>query len=409
MRGISGSIYIASWIKKRCGTVDSGRTYLSIITRFFGWCAVAPEELASAWKKVKYEENYRMREQFIDEWTEKIEHFIYSNLEDRTPLTRNTAMGVIISFFKHHKIPVDPEYMKHAYVKFHNRDLKREEIRRVLENAHIRDRTFFLMMVESGLRPNTLVQLRYKHIKRDFETDTVPMMIELPSELLKDRVEARWTFIGEDAFRTLKEYLKPQIPLQNEDLIFQPERNDAKHPYLRPQTFSNKFRKIALKLGISEDEEKGKPRQIRLYGLRKYFMNNIRCDTAFREFWMAHKTTQTHYVSRDVERHREEYAKAYENLRIYKTIDSTHSHKIEEQTRKIEDQASRIEELEEKLKETKEVLDWMQKREDQGVIDKMAQTILENVYEEDEDMQRVFLRAMEKDLKRNWKRMKKKS
>ena len=138
-------------------------------------------------------------------------------------------------------------------------------------------------------------------------------------------------------------------------------------------------------------------------------MNNIRCDTAFREFWMGHKTTQTHYVSRDVERHREEYGKAYENLRIYKTIDSTHSHKIEEQTRKIEDQASRIEELEEKLKETKEVLDWMQKREDQGVIDKMAQTILENVYEEDEDMQRVFLRAMEKDLKRNWKRMKKKS
>jgi hypothetical protein len=146
-------------------------------------------------------------------------------------------------------------------------------------------------------------------------------MIELPSELLKDRVSARWTFIGEDAFKSLKEYLKTRIPLKNEDLIFTPERSDVKREYLAPTTFTNKFGGIALKLGITEREEKGKPRKIRLYCLRKYFNNELRYegfDPAYKEFWMGHETTQTHYISRDVEKHREIYAKAYTSLRIYK-------------------------------------------------------------------------------------------
>jgi thioesterase domain-containing protein len=111
----------------------------------------------------------------------------------------------------------------------------------------------------------------------------------------------------------------------------------------------------------------------------------------------------------DVERHREEYAKVYENLWIYKFVDSAQANKIEEQARKVEDQASRIERLEEKLKETQEVLVWMQKREGERVIDNMAKRILESVSEEDEDMQAIFLKAMEKDLERHRKRKKKRS
>jgi len=290
MRHISANSSIAIWIKKASGSETTTRNYLNSIKHFFEWSQITPDQLVSTWKKAKYNRDARIKERFIEDWTEKIERYVYENLKGLTPLTINTKLSIVVSFFKHHRILIYPEYKKHAYVKYHNRDLKREEIKRILQNVNIRDRTFFLMMVESGLRPNTLVQLRYKHIKKDFEGDRTPMMIELPSELLKDRVEARWTFIGEDAYNTLKEYLKPKLPLKNEDLIFTPERRDMKHSYLVPSTFTNKFRKIALKLGISETEEKGKPRQIRLYGLRKYFMNNIRCDTAFREFWMGHKT-----------------------------------------------------------------------------------------------------------------------
>ena len=310
---------VTFWLKKACGSEVSSGDYRRRIERFFEYFDTEPDNLLLAWKKVKYD--YRLREKFIDEWTEKIEDYVYNKYENYAPATRMQELAVAVSFFKHHRISVEPDREKHAYVKYHNRDITKEEIRRILEHANIRDRTFFLMMLESGLRPNTLVQLRYKHIKKDIETNRVPMMIELPSELLKDRVSARWTFIGEDAFKSLKEYLKTRIPLKNEDLIFTPERSDVKRECLVPTTFTNKFGGIALKLGITEREEKGKPRKIRLYCLRKYFNNELRYegfDPAYKEFWMGHETTQTHYVSRDIEKHREIYAKAYTSLRIYK-------------------------------------------------------------------------------------------
>ena len=144
-------------------------------------------------------------------------------------------------------------------------------------------------------------------------------MIDLPSELLKDRVEHRWAFIGEDGFKTLRDYLKPRLlSIKNDDLIFLPRRSD--YSTVSRDSFSGIFSKLVLKLGIAESTGHRKPKQIRLYCLRKYFMNNVRYegfDHTFKEFWMGHKTTQTHYVSRNIERHREEYAKAYSNLRIY--------------------------------------------------------------------------------------------
>jgi len=174
-------------------------------------------------------------------------------------------------------------------------------------------------MAESGQRPNTLVQLRYRHIKEDFEARRRPMKIDLPSQILKDRVANRFTFIGEDGFNSLREYLSTRMPLDDNEVIFQPEKPYAKTEYLSPDTFSNKFSRVALKLKLTKIEEKGKPKPLRLYCLRKYFRNRIQVsDTSFREFWMAHSLgTDEHYITRDPEKHREEYRKAYQNLRIF--------------------------------------------------------------------------------------------
>ena len=318
----STSESIAIWLKKVCGSENSAKTYLPKIKRFFDHVGTQGDELVARWKKLKYD--LRLREEFLDKWTDKIESYIYFNFQDYTSGSRMQELAVIVSFFKNccaRGIPVSPKWEKHTFVKYHNRDIKREEIKRILEHSSKRDKAFFLMLTESGLRPETLVQLRYKHIKEDFEANRTPMKIDLPSELLKGRVEHRWNFIGEDGFKVLKEYLKPRLPLKHEDLVFIPRRKDAPNTLLTRNTFSVIFSNLALKLGIAERTEKGKPKTIRLYCLRKYFMNNARYegfDHTFKEFWMGHKTTQTHYVSRDIERHRKEYAQAYRNLRIYR-------------------------------------------------------------------------------------------
>ena len=305
------------WHKK---TVHSKRRPMQTVERlnqFFMAVKSTPGAVMKEWRKARYD--YRMREMFIDEWSEKIEAYYYDLKDDYAPETKHSIITPVISYFKHSKIPVDPDIQERIYVKYHNRDISKEEIARILEHASLRDRTFFLWMAESGQRPYTLVQLRYKHIREDFEAHRIPMKIDLPAELIKDRVGHRFTFVGEDGYGSLKEYLAPRGALKDEDLIFQPERPERmKNSFLGPTTFSNAFSRIVVKLGLDKPIKGGKPKSLRLYCLRKYFRNNIRVrDVAYREFWMGHTFgTDEHYLTRNVERHREEYSKAYDSVRV---------------------------------------------------------------------------------------------
>jgi hypothetical protein len=82
------------------------------------------------------------------------------------------------------------------------------------------------------------------------------MKVELPSEILKDRISSRFTFVGEDAFKLLKEYLSLRTSIKDDDLILQPEvKARMKKPYLSPETFSNKFSDLVLELGLVEHTE----------------------------------------------------------------------------------------------------------------------------------------------------------
>ena len=305
---------VTSWLNTACGTDKSRKGYLWDIKKFFDAMKTDPETLVTTWKKVKYD--LRLRDEFVEEWTEKIESYAY-NGTDKAPKTSLREMATVTSFFHKLKIPVDPQRRKHTFVRFHNRDIQKEEVRQILENSDLRDRCFFLLMLESGLRPDTMVQLKFVNIRKDFEKGKVPMMIKLPSEIVKDRTEPRFTFCGEDAFHTLDEYLRPRMPLKDDDLLFLKERKDERTEHVSAEAFSTKFGIIARKIGLVKDDGVRRPKEIRLYCLRKFFNNNLRCDRSYVEYWMSHKTVQTMYVSHDVERHREEYAKGYESLRVF--------------------------------------------------------------------------------------------
>jgi integrase len=298
--------------------------YVHAIRRFVDFAKkydVDVENLKETYRRAKYQ-GEKAREQFLDKVQDVVEMFL-SNMKalNYPPLRVKHDMSVISSYLKKGcgirdiEVPIP----KRVFVKYHNRDITKEEIRKILEHCSIRDKAFFILMVESGLRPNTILQLRYKHVKDDFEKGVVPMRILLPSEILKDRISSRFTFIGEDGFRILKEYLSPRMPLQDNDLLFLPEKpHKATHETVGVSAMSQKFNKLVLKLKLDTPIQKGKPKSLRLYCLRKYFWNNMRCDTSFKSFWFCHSSIDDHYISTmDIERHREEYRKGYPYLRIY--------------------------------------------------------------------------------------------
>ena len=353
MKRIEDYKTVEIWIKKACGSENTIPRYLGIFRDFLEYCEENPDEIIKEWKAVRYD--WKERQRFIDKWTEEIENF-YILLEDASKTKHNKAY-VAISFFKHHKIPIDDvDIPKNSYITYHNRDMTKEEIRKVLEHSGLRERTFDLMMSESGLRPNTLVQLKYRDIREDFEANRIPMKINIRPEILKDRIEGRFTFIGIDAFNSLKEYLSTRN-IGDDDYIFQKKSSRYNTEYICPEAFSTYFSRIIRKIGLRDIEtEYGKPKRIRLYCLRKYFRNNMKIqDTNFREFWMCHRfDSDEHYITLDTEKHREEYTKGYEYLRIYENngniIDKEQIEVNKALQKQIREDRDRIAELENLVK-----------------------------------------------------------
>jgi len=336
MRDLSRYETVNVWLSTTTNSTTTRVKYSGRFGKFLDHTGINPDELVQEWKQVKYK--YPKNEMFMDKYTDIVQNY-YAMLcgkNNLAPITPNSSVTPIMSFFNFHRIHIKIRKQKNVYIKYHNRDLKKDEIKRILEHSSIREKAFYLIMAESGLRPRTIVQLKYKHIKEDFESDRIPMKIDVPAEIVKDRVGNRFTFIGQDGHNALKEYLSIRDRLGYDDYLFVKERNTGTESHPSPETFANTFSKTVLKLQLTQRTEKGKPKPLRLYCLRKYFRNNIRVqDTAFRKFWMGRSFgTDEYYITRDVERHREEYEKAYPNLRI-----------SDKPNPKLEDLEKKVEEL----------------------------------------------------------------
>jgi integrase len=308
------------------------------------------ETLKDAYREAKYKGEME-REKFLDKLHDAIEDYVcFVKTQKFSNMHVKLVVSIVSSYVKKgcgiRDIEID--IPRRTFPIFHNRDITKEEIKTILEHATLRDRAFFLMMVESGLRPSTLLGLRYKYIKQDYEKNVIPMKIELPSELLKDRISERWTFIGEDGFKVLKEFLSTRKDIADNDFLFLPERpSSTKGEVPSESAMSNKFNRIILKLGLDVAMGKGKPKSVRLYNLRKYFFNNMKCDSAYRNYWFCHKSIDDSYISRQEDKHREEYAKGYKFLRVFQATDV--DVRIEALTNELKAKDQRILELEKKL------------------------------------------------------------
>ena len=299
-------------------------SYRDTLEAFDAFCKTQGKDFSSVvteWREARLSDSRRAEIIFVDEWQDVVRAFHTHIKPKYASLSTKQFLSIVKSFFKYNKIPVDIDLPKHTFVTFHNRDLNKNDIRLIVSRSSVRNRALWLMLAESGMRVGTAINMKYEWIKQDFEKQRLPMRINTPSQFMKDHVGERWTFIGEDGFKALQEYLKPRLPLKDDDYVFALEKpsktQQAQHSQFTIQNVSVTFGQTVRKLKLDQTTTKGKPAHIRLHGLRKYFRNNCRADWSYREFWMGHSIgTDEHYISRNPEDHYPLYAKAYEELRV---------------------------------------------------------------------------------------------
>lgn len=269
-----------------------------------------------------------------------------------SPSTQQNVIATIKSFFKYNSLPLGYIPSTREYARFHNRPITKEEIKLIIKEAQPREKAYYSLMVQSGLRPQTISNLKIGDLENLLEENTlIPCLITIRQEITKGKYSEYFTFTAEESIQYIKEYLKRQRkqPLTPEEYLF--TMQNGKTP-VKPDVINHTFARTIKKLrkeniiDFKTDTEtvNNKIRtnnKIKLYNLRKYFRNNNHADWDYKNFWMGHISklgVDKHYIDtsttpENIKKHKQIYK---EKAMPYLKIETTTPDEIIQTATKLE-------------------------------------------------------------------------
>jgi len=340
---------VESWLDNvgtsHSNSIKTRQEYKLWFGEFCAFVQKTPEEIAK-----DYESSMLTERQLMRKYAQYISAFSAS-LHNRgfAPCSIGSGVGAVRSFFKYNDLALGYVSSVRMRVIYHNRDITHDEVKLILDSSRPRERAFFAVMAQSGLRPDTICNLRYKHIKEDLASHVIPCKIDVPEEIAKGKYHPYFTFIGEEAVHYLESYLYTRRNLTDEDFLFVKQgTNDRTDPKSISGLFGRTLQKLLISGKIQvEQKQKNKPRNIRLYNLRKWFRKHAnQAGFEFVQFWMGHTVNagqDEHYRPTDVEYHRKLYSeKAMPFLRLEKATPTETEKTIVELKKQLEERDKQI-------------------------------------------------------------------
>jgi site-specific recombinase XerC len=355
--------------------------YKRVWARFSGYVGLTAEEIVLDYDRSNDRNVMRKHARLIRSWIVKLSKDGLSNTSIKV------MVGAIKSFYKYNDLPLGHVPQAMSGIVYHNRDITKEEIVQIMALVKPREKAFFAVMTQSGLRPHTIKQLRLKNLE---DLDKIPCKIEVPREIAKGKYGSYVTFIGPDALKYLKQYFAIRKNLNASSLLFC-AHDDPNKP-VNVKDMSRAFRLAARKLeksgAIEFEIRKGKPSELRLYNLRKFFRkyaNQMGFENV--NYLMGHtiRGSDANYKPQDSEFYRGLYAeKAMPFLRleaptptetteIIETLRKEHQKEIEAIKAQYEKRLERIENMivpkvraiTDWQAEAKRIKEWIEKHPDE--------------------------------------------
>jgi integrase len=333
--------------------------YPRYLTIFCNFAQTSPEEILKEYETTEEKVFKRKYAMLLKAWI--------SSLSDgsRAPGTIADHVKAIKSFFMYNDLALG--YLPRAPDKivYHNRDIEKEEVGAIINVARPREKAFFAFMAQSGLRPDTICKLKFK----DLETlDKVPCMVNVTEENTKGEYGAYFTFIAKDTIKYLNDYLSTRTKTSPSDYVFMNVSETGPMHRSNPSRIFQDLAQDLRKTGKLQYETKveGKPAELRMYTLRKYFRNQASpAGSDYVNFWMGHALPQSsdkHYFpgkgerkpsENIIEKHRKLYA---EKAMPFLRLGSDTPTETENLKQKFQEQSNDIENLRKELAETKNLL-----------------------------------------------------
>lgn len=165
------------------------------------------------------------------------------------------------SFFKANHVPLSVE-LKRPAAKRENTTLPEDEkLQAWVHRIHSKTlKALALFLVDSGARDGSLLRLKYRHIKEEYEAGKVPCRVDFPAGITKGAI-AYTGFVGVDALAAIKDMLRERSvrengrALEDNDFVFvtkhgKPISKTSAIQYL--QTYARHAGLIKSKTGLKE-------------------------------------------------------------------------------------------------------------------------------------------------------------
>lgn len=243
--------------------------------RFFKWINENPDILL---------EKCSVNDQAIHDVTSEIDDFIgdlrASGLADGT--ISNYVKGVK-AVFKANNLSIALPYRVTRRIKYPDRAPTPEELTKIIDLANIRGKVIVSLLALGGFRVGTLVELQYRHIKKDYEEGRAPIHVHVESEITKGKYSDYDTFIGGEAIEYLKAYLKAR---EKGTYYMSPEQIEDDSPLIRDE-HSNKVRPVSttcihqiihrlyIRAGLIEKNNSRRRYELRVHSIRKFFRTQL--------------------------------------------------------------------------------------------------------------------------------------
>ena len=236
------------------------------------------------------------------------QYYMQLKAEQKAPKTVGVWIAMIKSFYRVNNIVLPLTRKLGGKGRSRDRAPTPDELQRVVDIADLRGKVIITMQALGSFREGTLSQLRYRHIKHDYERDVIPIHVHVEAEITKGKYHDYDTFLGKEAADYLRAYLEerqkgspcgkiPPETISDDTPLIRDRRSKAPKPVYPGQIY-DEVHKLYYKTGLL-GEKRFNRYEVRPHSIRKFFRTQLAAlgvDRDYIEYMMGHTISTYHDI-----------------------------------------------------------------------------------------------------------------
>lgn len=236
----SESIFnMAKYLRRSSSSRNTLRNYVWGVSQFCKWAGRAPDDLIHGCMNSEGLLDPRVlaaRSTMLDDFVGAL------TADGLAETTIGSYVKGVKALYRANNLSINLSYRLKKRVRYEDRAPTPEELSKLIDLADLRDKVVVSCLALGAFRIDTLVQLKYRHVKADLERGVVPIHVHVEAEITKGKYCNYDTFLGGETVDYLRTYLDVR-----------------RRGSMRRQVPADKLRE--LELGVQQGERGKKLRQ----------------------------------------------------------------------------------------------------------------------------------------------------